>query len=373
MNDKIISLDQNLTNISAQINSLDKNIILVYAFNGTGKTRLSIKYKDLTKANNGGKHAGVYYNAYSEDLFYWQNDAENVGEQIRLMVLPSTLNQYHSSLDETKLDEKLSIYKPKFDYKFNYYKDDASKGIESISFYPLTEEEKGESLDTIKISRGEEQIFIWCFFLTLFDINGWTGEQNSHFFIDDPVSSLDEHNIFVTASTLMDLIDNHYEDRKIIITTHHVGFFAILSDWLGKGEKAQAYKSNLQQYILKNDGTELKLTSCKKEVFLYHLELLQILQIAVNEKKLYAYHFSILRQVLENVASFLGVGRIGYVLEQIGIDDIERVSRIVNTLSHKNVFRYEAKELVPDNEELFLDVFNKLKNKYNFVLHVGDK
>ena len=28
---------------------------------------------------------------------------------------------------------------------------------------------------------------------------------------------------------------------------------------------------------------------------------------------------------------------------------------------------YEAKELVPDNEELFLDVFNKLKNKYNFV------
>lgn len=371
MSDQKVSVDEKLTDISEQIISSDKNIVLVYAFNGTGKTRLSVKYKDLTKANNGGKHAGVYYNAYSEDLFYWQNDAENTGESIRLMVLPSRLNQYHSSLDETKLDEKLSIYKPKFDYKFNFY-DDASKGIESISFYPQTDE-KDDELDAIKISRGEEQIFIWCFFLTLFDINGWTGTQNSHFFIDDPVSSLDEHNIFVTASTLMDLIDNHYEDRKIIITTHHVGFFAILSDWLGKGEKSQAYKPHLQQYILKNDGTELKLTSCKKDVFLYHLELLQILQTAVNEKKLYAYHFSILRQVLENVASFLGVGRIGYVLEQIGIDDVDRVSRIVNTLSHKNVFRYEAKELVPDNEELFLDVFNKLKNKYNFVLHVGDK
>lgn len=371
MSDKKTSLDENLAGISEQIISSDKTIVLVYAFNGTGKTRLSVKYKDLTKANNGGKHAGVYYNAYSEDLFYWQNDAENTGEQIRLMVLPSSLNQYHSSLDETKLNEKLSIYKPKFDYKFNFY-DDASKGIESISFYPQTDE-KDEELDAIKISRGEEQIFIWCFFLTLFDINGWTGTQNSHFFIDDPVSSLDEHNIFVTASTLMDLIDNHYEDRKIIITTHHVGFFAILSDWLGKGEKSQAYKNHLQQYILKNNGSELKLTSCKKEVFLYHLELLQILQTAVNENKLYAYHFSILRQVLENVASFLGVGRIGYVLEQIGIDDVDRVSRIVNTLSHKNVFRYEAKELVPDNEELFLDVFNKLKNKYNFVLHVGDK
>lgn len=372
MNDKKIFLDKNLKSISEQIVSSDKNIILIYAFNGTGKTRLSIEYKDLTKANNGGKHTGVYYNAYSEDLFYWQNDAENMGEQIRLMVLPSSLNQYHSALDETKLNEKLSMYKPKFDYKFNYYKDDAAKGIESISFFPQTDE-KDDDIDAIKISRGEEQIFIWCFFLTLFDINGWTGEQNTHFFIDDPVSSLDEHNIFITASTLMDLIDNHYEDRKIIITTHHVGFFSILSDWLGKGEKSQTYKSYVQQYILKNDGTELKLVSCRRDVFLYHLELLQILQIAINDKKLYAYHFSILRQVLENVASFLGVGRIGYVLEQIGIDDADSVSRIVNTLSHKNVFRYEAKELVPDNEELFLNVFNKLKDKYNFVIHVGDK
>lgn len=371
MSDKKISFDENFKSISEKITSLDKNIVLIYAFNGTGKTRLSIEYKDLTKANNGGKHAGVYYNAYSEDLFYWQNDAENIGEQIRLMVLPSTLNQYHSSLDETKLDEKLSIYKPKFDYKFNYYKDDASKGIESVSFYPK-DEGKDDDLDAIKISRGEEQVFIWCFFLTLFDINGWTGEQNSHFFIDDPVSSLDEHNIFITASTLMDLIDNHYEDRKIIITTHHVGFFAILSDWLGKGEKSQTYKPHLQQYILKNDGSELKLMNCRKDVFLYHLELLQMLQIAVNEKKLYAYHFSILRQVLENISSFLGVGRIGYVLEQIGIDDVDSVSRIVNTLSHKTVFRYDAKELVPDNEALFLDIFNRLKNKYNFVIHVGD-
>lgn len=372
MSDRTNSIDENLKSISEQIESLDKNIILIYAFNGTGKTRLSVEYKNLTKENNGGKHAGVYYNAYSEDLFYWQNDAENIGEQIKLMVLPSSLNQYHSSLDETKLDDKLSIYKPKFDYKFNYYKDDTSKGIESISFFSRTDE-KSEDLDAIKISRGEEQIFIWCFFLTLFDINGWTGMQNSHFFIDDPVSSLDENNIFVTASTLMDLIDNHYEDRKIIITTHHVGFFAILSDWLGKGEKSQTYKSSLQQYILKSDGTELKLVSCRKDVFLYHLELLQILQIAVNDKKLYAYHFSILRQVLENVSSFLGIGRISYVLEQIGIDDVDNVSRIVNTLSHKTVFKYEAKEMVPDNEELFLDVFNKLKDKYNFVIHVGDK
>ena len=84
MSDQKASVDEKLTGISEQIISSDKNIVLVYAFNGTGKTRLSVRYKDLTKANNGGKHAGVYYNAYSEDLFYWQNDAENTGDSIKI-------------------------------------------------------------------------------------------------------------------------------------------------------------------------------------------------------------------------------------------------------------------------------------------------
>jgi hypothetical protein len=99
---------------------------------------------------------------------------------------------------------------------------------------------------------------------------------------------------------------------------------------------------------------------------------LQLLQQAVYDKKLYAYHFAILRQVLENISSFLGTGRISYVLEQIGIDDANKVARIINTLSHKTVFRYEAKEMVPDNEKLFLEVFNNLLKKYNFKIHVKE-
>lgn len=122
--------------------------------------------------------------------------------------------------------------------------------------------------------------------------------------------------------------------------------------------------------ILKKSDGELKFIDYKKDVFLYHLELLQILKHAIDDQKLFAYHFAILRQVLENISSFLGVGRISYVLEQIGIEDVDDIARIVNTLSHKTVFRYEAKELVPDNEEMFLDIFNKLQNKYNFILHV---
>ncbi len=358
--------DEKVKELARHLTKIDRNIILIFAFNGTGKTRLSVEYKNITKEDNGGDHSGVYYNAYSEDLFVWNNDPENAGNPIELNIIHSSLNQYHSLIDEKKLKEKLFAYKPKFDFKFNFNKD-ISSGIKSISFYPLADSKEAEA---IKISRGEQQIFIWCLFLTMFDIQGWTGKQNTHFFIDDPVSSLDDHNIFVTASTIMDLIEEHYKQRKIIITTHHVGFFSILADWLTKGEKASSYKSKTKMFILKNTANELRLVDCKKGAFLYHLELLQLLKLAIDDKKLFAYHFAILRQVLENISSFLGVGRISYVLEQIGIEDTDDVARIVNTLSHKTVFCYEAKELVPDNEKLFLDVFSKLQNKYNFILHV---
>lgn len=351
------------------INALDKNIVLVYAFNGTGKTRLSVAYKNLTKAQNGGNHVGVYFNAYSEDLFYWDNDDENDGENIRLMVRRSTLNQYHSLLDETVLRDKLSLYKPKYDFELMFNDKDVSLGIEFIRFFLKTESESTEENGVIKISRGEERIFIWCFFLALFEVEGWTGQQSGHFFIDDPVSSLDDHNIFVTAASLMNLIDNHFENRKIIITTHHIGLFAILADWLNKGEKSSSYKKQLKIHILKREGNVANLLSSEKDVFLYHLELLQIVRNAVDNNELYAYHFALLRQILENVSSFLGVGRISFVLEQIGITDPDEVARILNTLSHKSVFRYEAKELVEDNVRLFNEIFSALMGKYNFVIH----
>ena len=54
---------------------------------------------------------------------------------------------------------------------------------------------------------------------------------------------------------------------------------------------------------------------------LYHSAIAQVLDQARKADDLRAYHFALLRQVLENVASFLGKGQFGYVLEQIGIDN----------------------------------------------------
>jgi protease II len=135
-----------IVGVAQTIKDSDKNLILIYAFNSVGKTRLSVAFKDLNKAQNGGNPAGVYYNAYSEDLFYWDNDEENDGHNIRLLVKRSTLNQYHSLLDEDNLREKLSLYKPKYDFALNFH-EDVALGIESIQFFLNTEDDATEPPD----------------------------------------------------------------------------------------------------------------------------------------------------------------------------------------------------------------------------------
>jgi len=344
-------------------------IILIYAFNTVGKTRLSVAFKDATKEANEGRHAGVYYNAFSEDLFVWDNDDENNGENIRLVVTQSSLNQFHSSLTEDAVREKLQSYKPTFDFEFELH-EDTERGIRSISFFP-----NGQGVDgaaNIKISRAEERIFVWCFFLALFEVEGWADEQSAHFFIDDPVSSLDDHNIFVTASSVLDLIDQYHDERKIIITTHHIGFFSTIVNWLKKGGEAEKYKNIYRVWILNRDQAgNLSLDSPRNAVFLYHLHLMRELSLARQEGRLKTFHLVLLRQVLENVASFLGVGQFSYVLKQIGVEDADQTARIINILSHKNVFTYEGDKMNPDNRNLFDSVFDGLREKYNFVLHDG--
>jgi hypothetical protein len=97
--------------------------------------------------------------------------------------------------------------------------------------------------------------------------------------------------------------------------------------------------------------------------------LLQVLDQARKADDLRAYHFALLRQVLENVASFLGKGQFGFVLSQIGIDNPNDTADIINTLSHKKVYYYEADRLVPDRRQMLETVLTKLQEKYNFALH----
>jgi hypothetical protein len=350
-----------LKDIAQQLKDTNENIILIYAFNATGKTRLSVEYKNITKKEEDGAHTGVYYNAFSEDLFVWENDEENDNENIRLNILYSSLSQFHSFLAEKEIEEKLAVYNPQYKFLFNQ-NENPEKGIESITFY------KYEDIDNktpIKISRGEERIFVWCFFLALFEVDEWAGSQDAHFFIDDPVSSLDEYNIFLTAESVFDIIKTHYLRKKIIITTHHIGLFSILFDKLKKGGKSGKYKELTKPFILKRDGENLALVGLDKDVFLFHLHLIQTLDTAIKTE-LFAYHFVLLRQLLENISSFLGTGHVGYTLEQVGVENVDKTQETINALSHKNIYKLQFNKMNEDEERIFKDVFQKILIKYKF-------
>jgi len=351
-----------INEISEELNKLNENIILIYALNSSGKTRLSVAYKDFTKSNNDGKHAGVYYNAYSEDLFVWDNDENNDNANLKLTVLPSSLSQFHSFLIENNeiIKEKLEPYFPKYNFKLNQHKN-PEDGIESITFFV---DEESES--PIKISRGEERIFVWCFFLALFEVDGWADQQNAHILIDDPVSSLDEHNIFITTRSILELIKaNYLKKEKIIVSTHHIGLFSILATWLKSDDSKGGVGKLTKTIILKNKDGDVSFKGTNSDVFLYHLHLLQTLQEAKKEQ-LYKYHMVLLRQVLENINSFIGSKKFGRILTDIGLKDVDRIADEINSLSHKQAYQYQFNEMSQAEEDLFNEIFNKLIAKYNF-------
>lgn len=344
-----------ITEIAEQIKNSKEPITLIYAFNSTGKTKLSVEYKDITKKED-GKHTGVYYNAYSEDLFRWDN------EEMKLDIVVSSLNPYFSSIVESPeiLEEKLAPYLPKYTYEFDI-NGNPEIGIDAIRF-------SRDETSNIKISRGEERIFVWCFFLALFEADAWTGEQDAHFFIDDPVSSMDEHNVFITADSIIRIIDDKIakSEKRIVITTHHIGLFSILADRL----RNSTHQNNLKRSILSIHNNELTLKNYNKDVFLYHLYLIQVLDEAINEKKIMGYHFIMLRQLLEIISSFLGTGGIQKALEEIGYkkEELDKVSNQVNALSHKDA-RPQPAELQSVDEELLVEIYKNIDEKYHFITH----
>ena len=74
-------MGQSLKEIAQALHT-DKKVQLIYAFNGVGKTRLSRKFKELVSPKNHDGEADeskmkvLYYNAFTEDLFYWDNDLD---------------------------------------------------------------------------------------------------------------------------------------------------------------------------------------------------------------------------------------------------------------------------------------------------------
>lgn len=331
----------------------EKKYIVLFAYNGTGKTRLSGEFKSLGQQLNeetGEKTADtLYYNAFTEDLFYWDNDLDNDTERVLKF---NKSSRFFNGLKDLDMDNRIRPLLQRyadFDFSINY--DDAS-----INFY---REESTQRIDNIKVSRGEENIFIWCFFLAIVQLvidKAEAYEWVKYIYVDDPISSLDDNNAIAVASHLAALMKG--EGVKVIVSSHHTLFFNVLCNEISRAEQLFLQKSkDNAMYILK-DTT--------KTPFFHHVALLKELKKASDTGILYTYHFNILRNILDKTASFHGYAHFSSCIRK-GDEENEPVyTRIVNLLSHGNYSLFDPKEMVEENKEYFRNILNNFLEDYNF-------
>ncbi|MDD5113312.1 MAG: AAA family ATPase [Methylobacter sp.] len=343
----------------------DKDFVLLYAYNGTGKTRLSMAFKDAGKkeitrpmtVNDTVDQAltitevqgdTLYFNAYTEDLFHWDNDLENDSE--RCLKINSG-SKFFSGFKELAIEEKIRPYLHRYaDYEF------------IIDYENWTISFSREDAENIKVSRGEENIFIWCIFLAICEL-AIDGDEAyawvKFIYIDDPISSLDDNNAIAVASDLAQLLNRGRGKLKTVISSHHGLFFNVMFNELKK--------SKPKNYFLHRDdeaeGYVLQATD--DTPFFHHVAMLSELQQVAESGKLYTHHFNSLRSILEKTATFFGHDDFSICLD----DKDEAVhARALNLLSHGGYSIYEPREMMEDNKNLFKDILANFLERYQFQL-----
>ena len=420
---------------------------LIYAFNGSGKTRLSKEFQNLISPKNeedislGFKDKKIiYFSAFTEDLFFWNNDLEKDSTRT-LNIQPNQFTDWILRVQgqENNIISNFQRYTnnkltPKFNENYSQV---------TFSF------ERGNDVkeDNIKISKGEESCFIWSIFYSLFEqiisvlnIVEPTQRETQDFnnlkyiFIDDPVSSLDENHLIELAVNISCLIKESESDLKFIITTHNPLFYNILCNEfrnLKKGckkfrlekmeddnhnlysqindspfayqvhlidklesifkqeiqikeflkEIKHGYKNKVKNILKKdalndNDLSEFyRLISNRTMSSLFYIRknyigneftLSLFKEKEIKECEVEKYHFNLIRNILEKLATFLGYREMKDMLPQNGSGPDPYMNRIVNLSSHS---KHSGEEtiLISDNDKRVLKgLVEHINTKYNF-------
>jgi hypothetical protein len=344
--------------VAQYLRGLDKKAVLIFAYNGTGKTRLSMAFKEQGKQRNDEGETiardTLYFNAFTEDLFFWDNDLEHDSERVLRM---NTNSRFFSGLDALEMESRIRRFLNRYaDFQFDI---DYEKG--SIRFWRETREnDAGEDEPLlIKISRGEENTFIWCFFLAIAQLTidgqesyGWV----KYLYIDDPISSLDENNAIAVAVHLAHML-REQERLRAVISSHHTLFFNVLCNELNKA----------QRYFLSHDDGGYQLRDTRDTPRFYHVAMLKELHQAAESGRLYTYHFNILRSILEKTATFHGFNHFGNIIKQDPNDEDGVLHhRYVQLLSHGNYSLFEPLEMLEENKAIFRKILTDFMNNYRF-------
>lgn len=385
-------MSKTLKEIALQLKNSSTKVQLVYAFNGTGKTRLSREFKELlaeeidvkeenSEASELSRKNILYYNAFTEDLFFWDNDL-NGDEDRKLKIHPNVFTKW--VLEEQGQGPTI----------INYFQKLTNSNIEpqfSADFSEIYFTKRGDTEHTqIKISKGEESNLIWCVFYSLLELiieelstppeerSTTDFNQLKYIFIDDPVSSLDDNHLIELAVDIAKLVKSSSAGLKFIITTHSPLFYNILSnefnnklaknpdaeniDWIYRPGDAKKFRFD------KNADGTFELTLLDRKVpFSYHLHLLSEIRSAIASGQLKKYHFSFLRNIFEKTATFLGYDHWENLLPKADDGNPDPFfNRVLNLSSHSAHAAEEAGEVEAHDKNKLEELVNFLSSKYGF-------
>lgn len=366
-------MGQSLTQIAQQLKDFNKKVQLIYAFNGIGKTRLSREFKQLISPKTDDDADAIdtalartkilYYNAFTEDLFYWDNDLEFDAEP-KLKIQPNSFTPW--VLQDQGQDQNITTH-------FQHYSDDKLTPHFSPDFSEVTfsfERGNEEQTENIKISKGEESNFIWSIFYSLLvqviDVlnvaepsERETDQFNllEYIFIDDPVSSLDENHLIELAVNLAQLIKSNESEAKFIITTHNPLFYNVLHNELN---------AKACYMLAKNEDGSFELNEKhgdSNKSFSYHLYLKHTIEQAIELNNIQRYHFMLLRNLYEKTANFLGYPKWSELLPD---DKRTYLNRVIQFTSHRTLSNEEVVEPSDPEKQTVKFLLNNLIDNYGF-------
>lgn len=366
-------MGQPLLEIAQTLRDADKKVQLIYAFNGSGKTRLSREFKQLIAPKEleaeQEDESGVkilYYNAFTEDLFFWDNDLEADSDR-KLKIQPNgftnwVLREQGQDRNIVEIFQQLTNDKltPQFNEDFSEVRFSFERGNENETEF-------------VKISKGEESCFIWSVFFSLMEevvsvLNiaekeiRETGQYDNldYIFIDDPVSSLDDTHLIELAVNIAELIKSSTSELKFIITTHNPLFYNVLFNEFNRVKSTK--KMRLEKL---NDGTFSIGELASDSPFSYHLFLLSELEKAIQPPSdIKKFHFNFLRNILEKTSTFLGYNKWEDLLPQESREAYYK--RIINLSSHSKHNGDEI-SIVEENDKRVLGfLVGEIKRMYGF-------
>ncbi len=400
-------MSKTLREIAQQLKDANKKVQLIYAFNGTGKTRLSREFKELIASKADGIEGEVeadqpglsrnkilYYNALTEDLFYWDNDLTGDAEHT-LQIQPNSFTDWvlkDQGQDQNIITTFQRYTSDKLTPRFNPGRTETGEGDKQFTVKAFSEVtfsmERGDETysGNLKISKGEESNFIWSIFYTLLEqvidvLNvPEPGDRESnefdrleYVFIDDPVSSLDENHLIQLAVDLAQLIKSSESGIRFVITTHNPLFYNVLYNELNSDDGSYKKKGFDKYRMTKfEDGSFQLITQASDSPFSYHLYLKSELEKAIESGQISKYHFNFLRNILEKTSTFLGYKRWGDLLPKT--DDGKTnpyETRIINFSSHSKHAGEEVAELTEDDKRVLAYLVRQLNEMYRFGLNPG--